>query len=130
MTDRLFDEQTLPYARDIMLEAAADRDPFARQAAVQELLNRLCASIATQETPAARWRADGKSDPTPQDYERAELPLAQYTDDELANAAYLCTGRIPEHVSNAAKQRMRWLSRRLCEAEAKLAAMTAHQQEG
>lgn len=76
-------------------------------------------------TPAARWRAEGKPDPIPQDYERAALPLGQYTDDELANAAYLTVGHIPEHLSNAAKQRMRWLSRRLCEAEERLAAIDA-----
>lgn len=124
MSERLFDTKTLPYSREIMRAVAEDRPAVARQAAVQCLLNQLCGEVAATETPGARWREAGEPDPTPQDYERAELPLGQYSDDELANAAYLCVGHIPEHLSNAAKQRMRWLSRRLCEAEAKLAALT------
>lgn len=104
-----------------------ERDSVPILLALRELWPEICSALSAG-TPAARWREEGKPDPTPQDYERAALPLGRYTDDELANAAYLTIGTIPENLSNAAKQRMRWLSRRLVEAEMKLAALAATRQ--
>lgn len=66
-------------------------------------------------TPAARWRAEGKPDPHGTDYdrERARLAHGDMTDDEIANAVYLDPSL--GHLT-AAKERIRWLSRRLVEA--------------
>jgi len=67
-------------------------------------------------TPAAWWRVKGEADPfeTRYDCERAKLFMGQYTDDEIANKAYMqLSGPIAEGV----KDRIRWLSRQLVEAE-------------
>lgn len=84
-------------------------------------------------TPAARWRADGMPDPHGDLYncERADLALGNYTDDELANAVFLYGDKrptmdelkageiLPIALLSAAKDRIRWLSRKLVEASAK-----------
>jgi hypothetical protein len=67
------------------------------------------------QTPAARWRQEGQPDPHGRRYdcERAQLALGELSDDELANAVYL----EPTIVTlTAAKDRIRWLSRKLHEA--------------
>lgn len=74
-----------------------------------------------QATPAAHWREKGEPDPHGTSYacERANLPMGNLTDDELANAVYLCDHRTSfQSLSylTAAKDRIRWLSRKLEEA--------------
>ena len=80
-----------------------------------------------EATPAARWRAEGRSDPHGDRYdcERAKLGLGNMTDDELANAVFMHGGdRLdlaavirgepsPISLLTAAKDRIRWLSRQL-----------------
>lgn len=81
-------------------------------------------------TPAATWRANGEPDPhgTQYDCERAGLAYGNMTDDELANAVFMHDHRNfdiaaaqrgePTSVAllQAAKDRIRWLSRKLAEA--------------
>lgn len=91
-------------------------------------------------TPANHWKASGEKDPHDSRYdcERAQLTLGQYTDDELANGAFmnynmpLDIERIlagdkdyhsPMAWMTACKDRIRWLSRKLSEAEASLAEL-------
>lgn len=72
-------------------------------------------------TPSSRWAENGSPDPHGDAYnscERARLPMGHMTDDELANAVYLLAphtslGSIP--YLTAAKERIRWLSRRLAD---------------
>ena len=78
-------------------------------------------------TPSSRWAANGEPDPHGNTYdcERAELTMGDFTDDELANAVFLHgnerpsladmgAGRLPAIAYlMAAKDRIRWLSRRL-----------------
>ncbi len=70
------------------------------------------AQQAPDQTPAARWREAGEPDPHAGKYdrERASLCKGDMTDDELANEVYLYP-----NIGNltAAKERIRWLSRRL-----------------
>lgn len=83
-------------------------------------------------TPGATWREKGEADPhgTRYNCERAALTLGILTDDELANGAFLAYDRQPsvdELLSGkgftpivwmtAVKDRIRWLSRKLAEAE-------------
>jgi hypothetical protein len=67
-------------------------------------------------TPAAKWRENGEPDPHGKQYdgERAALCYGTLTDDELANAVYLDPNIA--HLS-AAKDRIRWLSRKLEESK-------------
>lgn len=82
-------------------------------------------------TPAATWRLKGEPDPhgTHYDCERAALTLGKYTDDELANAAFMNYDRRPPlqdiidgkahspiAYMTAVKDRIRWLSRALIAA--------------
>lgn len=74
---------------------------------------------AEPSTPAAKWRENGEPDPHGQHYdcERAKLAKGHLTDDELANALFLCDHRTSlESIGylTAAKERIRWLSRKLC----------------
>jgi|GEM_PF-827209 hypothetical protein len=70
------------------------------------------AQQAPDQTPAARWREAGEPDPHDGKYEgeRASLCKGDMTDDELANEVYL-----DPNIGNltAAKERIRWLSRKL-----------------
>lgn len=90
-------------------------------------------------TVSAKWRKEGEVDPhdTRYDCERAELILGNYTDDELANAVYLYGDEKPDYAKilageaqmpivylQAAKDRIRWLSRKL---EAELAKRVRYQ---
>lgn len=102
------------------------------------ILYHLAMSLLTQRTPAARWREEGKEDDFAEltNMERAQLPLGDFTDDELANAMFLHAdaahtdrlmqdviagrARMPIVYITAAKERMRWLSRKLDAAERKL----------
>jgi hypothetical protein len=68
-----------------------------------------------QGTPASRWREKGEIDPhgTRYDCERASTAGGHLTDDEVANAVFL-----DPSIQNLtiAKDRIRWLSRKLAEA--------------
>lgn len=79
-------------------------------------------------TQANRWRADGETDPHDKliDVERGQLALGHFTDDELANEAFMNydvipsidkvlnrTAKMPIVYMTAVKERIRWLSRRL-----------------
>jgi hypothetical protein len=85
-------------------------------------------------TPAAQWREKGESDPHEGHYdcERARLTLGKYSDDELANGAFMNYDRPldiartlagdPDYHSaicwmTAVKDRIRWLSRSLLKSE-------------
>ncbi|MDB5412108.1 MAG: hypothetical protein JWR10_443, partial [Rubritepida sp.] len=75
-------------------------------------------------TPASKWRADGDPDPHGRRYdcERAALVMGHLTDDQLANAMFLCDHRTSfDSMSylTAAKDRIRWLSRALAQASLK-----------
>lgn len=82
-------------------------------------------------TPANHWASTGDPDPHDDRYnvERSNLTMGDYTDDELANAVYLYgnakprlediesgKGFLPIVYLTAAKDRIRWLSRRLTDA--------------
>lgn len=64
------------------------------------------------DTPGSRWRIEGKTDPHGNRYacDRRELAGGHFTDDEVANGVFM-------HPSinwlTVAKDRIRWLSRRL-----------------
>lgn len=72
----------------------------------------------SDSTVAAQWREEGKPDPHGEQYncERAKLAMGYLTDDQLANAVYLYDHRAGfeslAHIT-AAKERIRWLSRKL-----------------
>lgn len=72
-------------------------------------------------TPAARWREEGKPDPHGERFnrERAALMMGDMTDDEIANEVFLYDHRMGLKSMvylTAAKERIRWLSRRLVDA--------------
>ena len=81
-----------------------------------------------EPTPSSTWRASGEEDPHVGKYdgERATLCLGDYTDDQLANAVFIHgnstpplhdiiagKARMPIVYLTAAKERIRWLSRKL-----------------
>ena len=81
--------------------------------------------MTMEKTPAANWREDGAKDPFGNQYncERSELAMGYMTDDELANEIFLYDHRnglasMPR--LTAAKERIRWLSRKLVSAEKEL----------
>jgi hypothetical protein len=71
--------------------------------------------LSSVSTPAANWRKNGEEDPfaTYIEMQRSTLVCGNMTDDELANAVYLSPG-----IANltGAKERIRWLSRKLEQA--------------
>lgn len=71
---------------------------------------------ALSQTPAALWREEGKPDPhdTRYDCERHETLGGRYTDDQIANAVFLQPNI---QTTTNAKDRIRWLSRRLTKCE-------------
>lgn len=81
-----------------------------------------CIFTLLVETPEARWRENGESDPHGQSYdrERSQLSCGLLTDDELAYALFVCDHHTSPHsiiFLTAARDRIRWLSRRLREAK-------------
>ncbi|ENG0954489.1 hypothetical protein ABSL26_004320 [Yersinia enterocolitica] len=87
--------------------------------------------IEVKSTPAANWRQEGKTDPHNTRYEcqRVDLTMGQLTDDEIANAVFLCDHRTSFDsivYLTAAKDRIRWLSR---SNEALIAKLEAAQKE-
>ena len=82
-----------------------------------------------EDTPVAHWRAEGKKDPHDDKYlcARNELCMGNLTDDELANEVFLYdhrTGLNSMSYLTAAKERIRWLSRKLAAAEQQLREAT------
>ena len=69
------------------------------------------------DTPAARWRECGEPDPHGDrfDCQRKDLPMGDLTDDEMANEVFM---RPMIGTTQAAKDRIRWLSRRAVNLEA------------
>ena len=87
-----------------------------------------------KSTPSSRWKSEGAEDPHAGRYnvERAELALGHLSDDELANGAFMnydsgldiqkILDGDPDYHSpiawmTAVKDRIRWLSRKLEEAQ-------------
>ena len=75
----------------------------------------------TASTPAAHWRTEGEPDPHGDRYncERVKLTKGELTDDQLANEFYLYdhrNGLSSMFWLQAAKDRIRWLSRALVKA--------------
>lgn len=81
-----------------------------------------------EPTPSSTWRASGEEDPHVGKYdgERSTLCMGDYTDDQLANAVFIHgnstpplhdviagKARMPIVYLTAAKERIRWLSRKL-----------------
>ncbi|WP_328184662.1 hypothetical protein [Marinobacter sp. OP 3.4] len=95
----------------------ADSHPMNMLADLGEAMLTAAPTAPAGGTPAARWRENGEPDPHGERYngERASLCRGDVTDDELANEVYLYP-----HIGNltAAKERIRWLSRKLVEVEA------------
>ena len=105
------------------------------------LLSALAANItrlAEGATPAAQWRVNGEADPHNDRYdcERAETAMGYLSDDELANRAFLNfdvrpslealmngTAHSPISWMTAVKDRIRWLSRKLVESDARVKAL-------
>lgn len=105
--------------------AIRDEQPTGRVADLAACISICCDELATTlrggkpvgegQTPAARWREEGKEDPHGVRYEceRSELAGGHLTDDEVANYVYMDPG-----INNLtiAKDRIRWLSRRVEQA--------------
>lgn len=82
------------------------------------------------DIPAAHWREFGDKDPHGAKYEcrRSDLPYGDFTDDQIANAVFTCdhrTSLASIGLLEAAKERIRWLSR---QNEAKAARITQLEQ--
>lgn len=91
------------------------------------------------DTPAASWIVNGEPDPHEGQYTgklRKDLAMGDMTDDELANAIFmnyniipsvndLISGKgvMPIAYMTAGKDRIRWLSRKLVEAEKECAIL-------
>lgn len=100
-----------------------------------DMLKSMLTPLIMPGTPSSKWLVEGKPDPHGSYYngERAALAHGRLTDDELANAVFMCDHRTSLEsigLTTAAKERIRWLSRNLNAAmaradaaEAKLAAM-------
>lgn len=110
-------------------DGQTDLKPYV-YAAAEELLRLAAqqpAAVDEQGTPSSRWAENGTPDPHDKKYacERAALALGKMTDDELANAVYMHDHRgldlaailsgEPSSIAllTAAKERIRWLSRKL-----------------
>ena len=81
-------------------------------------------------TPASFWREFGNEDPHGSKYQcaRSDLPYGGFTDDQIANAVFTCNHRTSLAsigLLEAAKERIRWLSR---QNEAKAARIKALEQ--
>lgn len=71
-----------------------------------------------EDTPSSRWHVENSTDPHPHlvEQKRRDLALGDLTDDELANACFMCDHRMSLHSMGflmAVKERIRWLSRQL-----------------
>lgn len=117
--DKAKDQKTIAYWQEEAKNLAAN---------VQVLQGRL---MKYEGTPANRRGDTGDIDHFAHylDRERADLPLGDYTDDELANAIFIHydivpkvedmlsgKAKMPIVYMTAGKERIRWLSRKLLEA--------------
>lgn len=86
---------------------------------------------SSTSTSASKWRENGEQDPHGERYnqERSSLTLGNFTDDELANGAFMNYDQVPQIMQliatgpdkrympilwmTAVKDRIRWLSRSL-----------------
>lgn len=107
------------YRRDLLVESWNRRAPM------------IAGGEQVPHTPAAKWRENGEPDPHGDHYncERAALSMGDMTDDELANAVFMHGNERPSLAEmlagkpmpiaylTAAKERIRWLSRKLVEAQ-------------
>lgn len=124
------------YGEGVLYRLASDA--LAELATVKAERDAALAQVAA--TPAAKWRTEGQADPHAGHYdcERASLPMGYLTDDEMANAVYLFGDEKPpladilsgkaktgQQYLDAAKNRIRWLSRKLSEANSAQAARDA-----
>lgn len=121
-------------------EAKRLKRPDGHDARIARKLTAILAEESTPKqaasTPPNRWAEDGESDPhgTSYDCERAALALGKYTDDELANGAFMnydrpmdidrVLRRDPDYHTpiawmTAVKDRIRWLSRALTKEQEK-----------
>lgn len=110
------DQKALTTAASILGTPSAHLDTVSR--IITAYLSSLPSTPAvTEETPAARWRQEGKEDPHGNRYdcERAKLGMGHLTDDELANAVFMADRSSLDLIAyqTAAKDRIRWLSRAL-----------------
>ena len=85
-------------------------------------------------TPSSHWKANGEPDPhgSRYDCERASLAKGHLTDDEIANGVFMADPRFDLNLiswQQAAKDRIRWLSRALDAAEASIAQGRADERE-
>ena len=103
-------------------------DTFMREQVIipQEFLDNL--NTPEEGTPSSNWSKEGAQDPHKGHYdkERSDLTLGKYTDDELANGAFMnydISPSVEDMISGkrfspivwmtAVKERIRWLSRAL-----------------
>ncbi|MGY3690157.1 hypothetical protein ACVIGA_000237 [Bradyrhizobium sp. USDA 3240] len=97
-------------------------EPGPENTIYRPILDRVDAALAAAppRTPGARWREDGEPDPHGDRYDcdRGQLAGGDLTDDEVANAVFLDASTKNLAI---AKDRIRWLSRRLETADAGLA---------
>lgn len=80
------------------------------------------------DIPAAHWREFGDKDPHGSKYEcrRSDLPYGGFTDDQIANAVFTCNHRTSLAsigLLEAAKERIRWLSRQNEDKAARIAQL-------
>lgn len=117
-------------AYSVSMDEAIDAIPN-----VRSLLMASWNAAANPSTPSSHWRKNGEPDPHAGHYdqERAALTLGKFTDDELANAAFMnydvrpalqdiVDGKAysPIVYMTAVKDRIRWLSRALDRALSEL----------
>jgi hypothetical protein len=128
-------------ANPVMHDHAGDTRLAQFHAAIKAVEAEL-AKPAESSTPSSKWKKNGEADPhgNAYDCERAALTLGYLTDDELANAVFLhydiwpnlqdiIDGKAhsPIVYVTAAKERIRWLSRKLEEASADLSKLEQYQ---
>lgn len=94
----------------------------AEQFTREEVIAMIDAVIASGGTPASHHSAAGEPDPHEMlcNLERAALAFGHLTDDQLANGMYMCDHRHSlESLSwlTGARDRIRWLSRKLIEKQ-------------
>lgn len=114
--------------RKYIMGLSTDADPAGTIADNFRLTEENAALRKLLATPGAEWRERGEPDPHGQHYncERAQLCMGDLTDDELANAVYMHGDSTPKWDAiragkamlpiaylQAAKDRIRWLSRAL-----------------
>lgn len=135
MTDKLTPEQTAAHHYALTYASDDPRNIQTITAAAFYAGIEFAKAQAAGGTPAAEWRERGEPDPHDHDMykgERSMLCLGNLTDDALANAVFMHYNDFPSPLAlmsgeakmpivyvTAAKERIRWLSRKLEEARAR-----------